>query len=128
MLITDDEAQMLLEKAIEKAGGTAALGRVVGVSQPVVSSMRKRSTRRTAITGKIAAHLGLKRVSAYELSENAQDPKQEHYENTRREWAALNGIPYEQSKTMRVAGAGTTGQRFPDRTAETVDTVAPYKR
>lgn len=106
MLIDDHEAQQRLEAAIDAAGGMRALARRIGVTPPVISGMRARNTRKTAITGKVASYLRLKRVSAYQLTENAKDPKQEHYEKERLAWNLLNGLPFEQSATMRVAGNG----------------------
>jgi hypothetical protein len=115
MLLSEREAHDRLEAAIARAGGVNALAREIGVSPPVVSNARRRATRRTPITGKVAEHLRLKRVSAYQLIENAKDPKQEHYEKERLEWNKTHGLPSEQSKTMRVAGKGVMGQRFPDQ-------------
>ena len=115
MLLSDREAHERLEAAIERAGGVRALAREIGITATVVSAARLRATRRTPITGKLAEHLRLKRVSAYQLTENTKDPKQEHYEKQRLEYNAAHGLPHEQSKTMRVAGKGTTGQRFPDQ-------------
>lgn len=115
MLLSDREAHERLEAAIEAAGGVNALAREIGVTATVVSAARLRATRRTPITGKLAEHLRMKRVSAYQLTENAKDPKQEHYEKERLEWNKTHGLPSEQSKTMRVAGKGVMGQRFPDQ-------------
>lgn len=117
--IDDEEALDRLEAAISRAGSATIYAKRMGVSSACISAFRRaRKDRRQPITGKVAADLGLKRVSVYQLTLASTSPEQERYENERRKWNDLNDIKCEQSRTMRVAGDIAMGRKFPDRPVE----------
>jgi plasmid maintenance system antidote protein VapI len=82
-MVTEERAIAWLKRRIELAGGPAKLAQALGVSRPLISMM---ASGRKPITGKVAKHLGLARVNAYELTLVVPSTLQEHYENQRRMW------------------------------------------
>jgi plasmid maintenance system antidote protein VapI len=81
--ITEAQARDWLRKRIALAGGPSKLAQALGVSRPLISMMLSGAK---PITGKVAKHLGLEKVTAYELTLVVPSTLQEQYENERRKW------------------------------------------
>jgi hypothetical protein len=85
-----DDAQVLawLKGCVERAGGTGKLAKRAGVSKALVSQMLGGKP----ITGKVAEHVGLKRVYRYELNRVVPGTLQEQYGKQRAAWVEQNPI------------------------------------
>jgi len=110
-MITEDQALEVLEAAIEAAGGLRRFAGIVGYSAAFVSNIRN---KRTPMPPSLAEHIGLRRVYAYLLTENAADPKQEQYRKSRVEYAAqVESLGYK----MGTEGISRTNIQRPQHTS-----------
>lgn len=86
-LLSEEGAREWLARCCALAGGANKLAMRAGVSPAFVSMMLN---GRKQISGKVATHIGLKKVNSFELTLVPASPKQQQYENARRLWAEQN--------------------------------------
>lgn len=84
--LTEEQARDWLRAAIAREGTARRFAKRAGVSTAFISRM----LHGHPISGKVAVHLGLKKVNGYELTKVIPSPEQERYENSRRLWREQN--------------------------------------